>query len=65
VQHLTKVYCRICHLVVAPQDPERIQRGLEVMHALCYRKVRMAEETQALNARVSNARLTRLFLTVH
>lgn len=60
-----KVFCKVCSLVVAKGDPERIQRGLEVFHSVCYRKVRMDEDTRAFNARVSNARLVRQLRTVH
>lgn len=65
MSHVDKAYCKGCSLVVAKADPERIQRGLEVFHAPCFRKERNSETTKVLNARLSNARLTRQFYTVH
>lgn len=48
-----------CNLEVMPRDPERVQRGLEVFHGNCLRKVKQAEQQEALklNAKLGKNRL--------
>lgn len=36
--------CTLCHLTVAPYDPERRQVGLDVYHGSCLKEVRRREE---------------------
>lgn len=56
--------CSKCHVVVAPFDPERVQRGLEIFHRGCLRKVQQEEqeaEQQRLLCRIG----TQSFVAVH
>lgn len=34
------VHCPVCHITVAPHDPERVQVELEVFHRSCLQKQR-------------------------
>ena len=34
------VHCPVCHVAVAPFDPERVQKDLGVFHRACLQKVR-------------------------
>jgi hypothetical protein len=47
----TSVACKGCGIKVAPFDPERIQKGLEIWHGNCLRKKEKEDET-TLRARV-------------
>lgn len=56
--------CAKCHIVVDPFDPERVQRGLEIFHRGCLRKVQQEEqeaEQQRLACRVGQ----RTMVVVH
>lgn len=48
MQELHPVWCGICHLKLAPQDPTRVQVGLTLMHESCYRKQLRKEEIARL-----------------
>lgn len=38
--------CPVCHITVAPFDPERIQKELHVYHRPCLRKKEAADEQE-------------------
>ncbi|MCL5667354.1 MAG: hypothetical protein M1383_06315 [Patescibacteria group bacterium] len=39
-------HCHVCHLTVAPFDPERVQKGIHVYHRPCLRKQDQKEEDE-------------------
>ena len=45
MEHLP-VYCKGCRLVVAPADPERVQKGLFIWHRSCLRREEQREEVE-------------------
>lgn len=57
MQHCDRVYCDVCHVVVALQDPSRVQKELKVYHEPCLRrKEREQEQTrQPINSFHLNA----------
>jgi tRNA A37 N6-isopentenylltransferase MiaA len=58
MEHTDRTYCKVCGIAIAPFDPTRIQRGLEVYHQSCWDKKRKEAENEAavLNSRARDIR---------
>lgn len=56
MQHATHPYCKVCSLVVAPQDPEKVQKGIDVYHYACLRKQEKKQDIENRRLRTLRAR---------
>jgi hypothetical protein len=49
------MHCPVCHIVVAPHDPERVEKGDQVYHRGCLRKQQPKQIPLQLNCRAVQA----------
>ena len=56
--HTDRCVCAVCNITIAPFDPNRVQRGLNVYHQSCWDKKRKeaTNEAAVLQARIGNIR---------